>query len=98
MWSVDVIEENGRFVVRTKIGDDIHDVPFTIEGFAHLYARGQRVHYKTLAESAKDIQAELLAAPEVISSMDASNSEGEPIAAIKPRRRRISTAKSTDAV
>lgn len=98
MWSVDVIEENGRFVVRTKIGDDIHDMPFTIEGFAHLYARGQRVHYKTLAELVSDTQAELLPAPEVISSIDARNSEEEPIAAIKSRRRRISTAKSTDPV
>ena len=75
MWTVDVIEEGGRFVVRTKVGEDTHDMPFTIEGLAHLYARGQRVHYQTLAELASDAEWVTLPAVEVTSPMENGTAE-----------------------
>lgn len=65
VWTVDIVEEGGRFVVRTKVGDNIEEMPFTIEGFAHLYARGQRVHFQTLSELAADKPDETLQAADV---------------------------------
>ena len=52
MWSVDVLEEDGRFVVRTVVDGDTQDMTFVMEGFAQLYARGQRIHFQTLSEIA----------------------------------------------
>lgn len=50
MWSVDVLELEGKFVVRTTYNGEIHEMAFLSEGFANLYARGQRVHYQVLEE------------------------------------------------
>lgn len=50
MWSVEIFEENGKFVVRTVNDADINDMKFDNEGFAKLYARGQRVHFSVLEE------------------------------------------------
>lgn len=52
MWSVEIIEENGKFVVRTVHDADVNDMQFESEGFARLYARGQRVHFSVLEEIA----------------------------------------------
>lgn len=50
MWSVDISEVEGKFVVRTTYNAEIHEMEFLSEGFAKLYARGQRVHYQVLEE------------------------------------------------
>ncbi len=50
MWSVDISEVEGKFVVRTTYNEEIHEMAFLSEGFANLYARGQRVHYQVLEE------------------------------------------------
>lgn len=57
MWSVEVIEEAGKFIVRTEHAGDVRDMPFEAEGFAKLYARGQRIHFSVLEEIALANQA-----------------------------------------
>lgn len=58
VWNVEIIEVGGKFIVRTVHDADIKDMEFESEGFARLYARGQRVHFSVLEEIALASQAE----------------------------------------
>lgn len=53
-WEVEIVEENGKFTVRTTRDSATTDMEFQEEGFALLYAKGQRIHYEVLHAIGKD--------------------------------------------
>jgi hypothetical protein len=58
--SVQILTKDDRYVVQTTFDGDLSEMPFELEGFAKLYAKGQKIHIEVLEGIRRDEQAALI--------------------------------------
>jgi hypothetical protein len=57
---VEILTRDNHYVVQTTFDGDVSEMPFEVEGFAKLYAKGQKIHIDVLESMRRDEQAALI--------------------------------------